>query len=244
MVDIFGKNFKISYGCLIPGKRLLLSFDEKKMLATCNLDGSEAKSIKLEYEPQSFTLYDKNLALVTSWEGSFIQTLNLTSFEPEKKIYIGKNCGSITCCEGKIWLSNYADFLIMTNLDGDILKKIITKANPCNMSMNRAGDIFFTRNYFGDFKVLRANSMDVSNVTWLRRVRGVAVGDSNCVYASQGNNIYRFNEERDADGEDTENLFNEDSVNENPSTLSYDYDSKNLRIINDSSKSVLIYKIH
>ncbi|VDI41772.1 Hypothetical predicted protein [Mytilus galloprovincialis] len=102
MVDIFGKNFKISYGCLIPGKRLLLSFDEKKMLATCNLDGSEAKSIKLEYEPQSFTLYDKNLALVTSWEGSFIQTLNLTSFEPEKKIYIGKNCGSITCCEGKI----------------------------------------------------------------------------------------------------------------------------------------------
>lgn len=132
----------------------------------------------------------------------------------------------------------------MTNLDGDILKKIITKANPCNMSMNRAGDIFFTRNYFGDFKVLRANSMDVSNVTWLRRVRGVAVGDSNCVYASLGNNIYRFNEKRDADGEDTENLFNEDSVIENPSTLSYDNDSKNLMIINDSGKSVLIYKIH
>lgn len=246
MVDIFGRHFNISNGCLISGKRLLLSFVEKQMLSICNLNGSDAKSIELDYEPHSFTLYDKNLALVTSWKGCFFQTMNLTSLKPEKKNFIGKNCGGITCSEGKIWLSVDIDYLIMTNLDGDILKKIHTKANPYDISMNRAGDVFFTRRETGDFKVLRANSKDATNFNRLRHANGIAVGESNCVYASKWkpSNIYRIHEERDADGEDTENLFNENSVIENPSKLSYDNETKHLMIINENGKSVLIYKIH
>lgn len=128
-----------------------------KKLFICNLDGTKRETVHLDYVPHSVTLYDKNHALVTSHNGRFIQTVNLTTLKPGKKLYFGTSCGAIASSNGRICLSTSQNSFIITNLNGDVLKKTKTKVDAFDISINRAGDCYYTGN-FNNFFVLPVDS--------------------------------------------------------------------------------------
>ncbi|CAC5355812.1 TRIM28 [Mytilus coruscus] len=239
--DKLGQNVAIYRGCFLPASRLLLSPFTGNKLFVCNLDGANAKSINLDYGPHSVTLYDKNRALVTSWNGRFMQTINLTTLKPGRKITIGTPCGAVTSLDGKICLSTSENSLTLTNLNGDILKKTMTKLEPFDISMNRAGDIYFTRQ-FGHVYILPSRSNEPFIYSEMSGGHGVAVGDHNCIFVAQcGSNkiikIYRNNEVNCI-----ESLLNADDGINSPTALSFDTETKQLMIVSENSNCIRIYK--
>lgn len=236
-----GEYVQIYRGCFLPASRLLFSPFTGNKLFICNLDGTNAKAINLDYSPHSVTLYDKNRALITSWNGRFMQTINLTTLKPERKIPIGIPCGAVTTSDGKICLSTSENSLTLTNLNGDLLKKTMTQLEPFDISMNRAGDIYFTRQ-FGHVYILPAKSNEPFIYSKINGGQGVAVGDHNCTFVAQSSSnkiikIYRKN-----DINCTESLLGEKDGICFPTALSFDKETKKLMIINDNSNCIRIYK--
>ncbi|CAC5355806.1 unnamed protein product [Mytilus coruscus] len=240
LTDIFGKNVSIYKGCFIPTGRLPLSPLIGNNIFICNLDGTKAETVQLDYTPHSVTLNDNEQALVTSFNGRFVQTVNLTTLKPGKKIYFGTNCGSITSSNGRICLSTSQSSFIITNLYGDVLKKTTTKLDSFDISINRAGDCYYTGN-FNNVYVLPVNSEEPILYNEMSDAHRITAGDHNCIYVSRRdlNEIIRIsknNEEYKID-----NLLNADDGIELPTALSYDNDTKQLMIINNAWTSIHIY---
>lgn len=138
MTDIFGKNVLINKGCFIPTGRLLLSLLIENKLLICNLDGTKRETVHLDYVPHSVTLYDNEQALVTSCNGRFLQTVNLTTFKP------GKNYISVQVkVQSPVQTGKYQNSFIMTNLHGDVLKKTTTKLDLFDILI----ELFFYRRH-------------------------------------------------------------------------------------------------
>ncbi|XP_063411207.1 uncharacterized protein LOC134694141 [Mytilus trossulus] len=239
--DIFGKDVTIFKGCFIPDGRLLLSSMSTNQLFICNLDGTDAQSIDLIYTPHSVALYDNSQALVTSRGGCYIQTINLTTLKPEKKIYIGRSCEAVTSLDGKICLSTSGNSLTMISLNGVVLKKTVTKFNPYNISINTAGDIYCT-GQFGHVYVLLANNEEPVIYNEMSGGNGIAVGDHNSIFVAQYdlNLINKISSNGEVNS--VENILNEDDGIILPTALSYDNETRHLMVVNDSRNSILVFK--
>lgn len=240
LTDIFGKNVLIYKGCFIPKGRLLLSPLIGNNLFICNLDGTKKETVRLDYTPHSVTLYDNTLALVTSFNGRFIQTVDLTTLKPGKKLYFGTSCGAITSLNERICLSTSQNSFIITNLNGDILKKTTTKVDAFDISINRAGDCYYTGNFNNVF-VLPVYSEEPNLFSEISGAHRITLGHHNCIYVSRrdSNEIIRISK-NNAEYK-IDNLLNADHGIELPTALSYDHETNQLMIINNAWTSVHIY---
>ncbi|CAC5426476.1 unnamed protein product [Mytilus coruscus] len=91
----------IHCGCFIPGNRLLLANSYYENIYVCDLDGSNVRSIELQYNPCLVALYDNNKALVSSHR-RFFQIVDLDTLEPGSNIGVGLECTVITSVNGNI----------------------------------------------------------------------------------------------------------------------------------------------
>lgn len=134
------------------------------------------------------TLYDNEQALVTSCNGRFLQTVNLTTFKP------GKNYISVqVVVQSPVQTGKYQNSFIMTNLHGDVLKKTTTKLDLFDISINRAGDCFFT----GDINKVNVSPLDSERPILYSKMscaRRITTGDHNYIYVSRrdSNEIIRI----------------------------------------------------
>ncbi|VDI83338.1 Hypothetical predicted protein [Mytilus galloprovincialis] len=211
----------IHCGCIIPGNRLLLANSYYENIYVCDLDGSNVKSIELQYNPCSIALYDNNKALVSSHR-RFVQTIDLDTLEPGSNISVGLECTVITSVHGNICVRGSNSSLSVVDIG--------------------ANEVY----YDNDDKVFVTTSNWKERVFYdspeLKGLMGIAVGDENDVYVSSVdlNAIYKISR----DGQKHDIVLNdEDGINV-PMGLSYNDVTKELMVINEEGLSmIMIYKM-
>lgn len=165
----------------------------------------------------------------------------MTTLKPEKKIYIGRSCEAVTSLDGKICLSTSGNSLTMINLNGDVLKKTVTKFNPYNISINTAGDIYYT-GQFGHVYVLLANNEEPVIYNEMSGGNGIAVGDHNSIFVAQYDSNLVNKISSNGEVNSVENILNEDDGIILPTALSYDNETRHLMVVNDNRNSILVFK--
>ncbi|XP_071153443.1 uncharacterized protein [Mytilus edulis] len=228
-------------GCIIPGNRLLLSQYLGNNLVICDLDGSNSKVITLEYPSARVTLYDNNHALLSLGNNS-IEMINLTTLKPCKKIKVGGNCGGITSMKERIWVRNHPNTLTIVNIKGKVINTMHLTFNPNDICANENGDVFCTD--LESNKVYAVTSdgkeTEIYNSRDLIRAEGVAVDDRGDVYVAgtQSNNIHRISK----DGQEHDIVLTADDGIQKPTGLFYNYETRELLVVNNNFSNVNIYK--
>ncbi|XP_071153117.1 uncharacterized protein [Mytilus edulis] len=238
-----GNEVKIYRGCFIPGNRLLLCQDGGRQLYVCQLDGSKPEIINLDYTPEHITLYDNNHAVVSSgWDG--IQIIDLTSLKPGGIIRIEGNCDGITTVKDKILVQNRPNTLTIVDIKGKVQNTIITTFHPWEIFANKDGDMYCTD--FDSDKVYVVTSdgqeREIYDSPDLKNPFRVAIDDRGDVYVACGgsNNIHKIS----SDGQKHEIVLKADDGINGPTGLCYDYETRELLVINNNYSSINIYKTY
>ncbi|XP_052073509.1 uncharacterized protein LOC127711479 [Mytilus californianus] len=232
----------IHCGCFIPGNRLLLANSYYDNIYVCDLEGSNVRSIELQYNPCAVALYDNNKALVSSYR-RFFQIVDLDTLEPSSNIGVGLECTVITCINGNICVRDSNSSLSLVDIDGVEQRKISTTSDPSYISMNKANEIYYIAD--NDDKVYVTTSDWKERVFYdspeLNGLMGIAVDDNNDVYVSSvdSNAIYRIYR----DGQKHDIILNEEDGIKGPMGLSYNDLTKELMVINEEGLSIMIYKM-
>ncbi|CAC5376378.1 unnamed protein product [Mytilus coruscus] len=194
-----GRYVEINKGCFISGYKLLLIQEDDYYLFVCDLDGSNAVPIKLSYQAECVTPYDRNQALVLDRNG-VIQILNLSDLTLGKQITIGRTeCSSFTSLGEHIWIS-YENLLAKININGKVLQMKKTNFLSCDICLSKRGDVYCSDDNSDKVFVLKLNN-EVSRVVRgfdLRGTRGIAVDTKNQVYIAgkDSENIIRLSSDR------------------------------------------------
>ncbi|VDH90299.1 Hypothetical predicted protein [Mytilus galloprovincialis] len=236
-----GNEVSIRSGCFISDDRLLLYQFRGKHLFVCKLDGSNFSVISLDYEPFNICLYDKNHAVVSLGDKG-IQIINLRSLKPGRIIQVEGICFGITSVKDKIWVKNKLQTLTIVDINGKVLKVLHTKFNPYEICANQDGDVYCTDLYSKKvFLVsLDGKEREIYNSYALKDATSVAVDDRGDLYVTglSSNNIHRISN----DGQKHDIVLSaEDGINL-PSSLSYNNETRELLVLNDHRKSIIIYK--
>ncbi|CAC5426467.1 unnamed protein product [Mytilus coruscus] len=232
----------IHCGCFIPGKRLLLANSYYENIYVCDLDGSNVRSIELQYNPCSVALYFNNKALVSSHR-RFFQIVDLDTLEPGSNIGVGLECTVITSVNGDMCVRNSNSSLSMVDIDGVEQRKIFTTSDPLYLSINKSNEIYYIAS--NDDKVFVTTSDGKGRVFYdspeLKGLMGFAVDDNNDAYVStvDSNAIYKISQ----DGQKHDIILNEEDGIKGPMGLSYNDLTKELMIINEEGLSIMIYKM-
>ncbi|VDI50589.1 Hypothetical predicted protein [Mytilus galloprovincialis] len=228
-------------GCIIPGNRLLLSLFLGNNLFICELDGSNPKEIKLDYPAARVTLYDNNHVLLSLGNGS-IEMINLKTLKPGKKIKVGGHCRGITSMKDRIWVRNHPNTLTKVDIKGKVKNTIHLRFDPFDICANKDGDVFCT-NLTSD-KVYAVSSdgkeTEIYNRCDLISATGVAVDDRGYVYIAgrESNTIHKISN----DGQEHDIVLTADDGIQNPTGLSYNFDTRELLVVNNYGCTVNIYK--
>ncbi|XP_063411379.1 uncharacterized protein LOC134694302 [Mytilus trossulus] len=236
-----GNGVTIYRGCFIPRDRLLLCQYLGKKLSVCKLDGSYSSVINLDNLPQDISLYDENYAVVSVGEKG-IQIIDLATLKLGRTIKVKGDCRGITCVKDKIWVNNKYHTLTIVDIDGKVLKVIRTTFNPKEICANQDGDLYCTVFYSDKVYVVTCDGKEreIYNSLELKSAAGVAVDDRGDVYVAGyvSNNIHRIYN----DGQKHDIVLSaEDGIN-NPIGLSYNNETRELLVLNDAGKSIIIYK--
>ncbi|XP_052059195.1 uncharacterized protein LOC127699849 isoform X2 [Mytilus californianus] len=238
---VLGDNVCIYKGCFIPGNRLILSQYLQSNLFVCERDGSNPKVINLDYIPECITLYDNNQALVPVG-GESVQIIDLTSLKLGRIIKVGRCCYGITSVKDKIWVNGQPKTLSIVDINGKVLKTIRTTFNPWDICANKDGDIFCLHDNSDKVFVVTSDGKEreIYSSPDLDDSQGVAVDHRGDVYVvgRGSNNIHIISD--NGQGHDIV-LTADDGINL-PGGLSYNYETRELLVINNNYETVNIYK--
>lgn len=233
---------RIKEGCFIPDNRVLLVSSFYQKLYVCELDGSNSRSVDLDFNPFTVTLYENNKALVSS-NRRFVQIVDLDSLEPISDIMIGMECSAITSINRDICVRDSNCSLSLVDIDGEEQGKISTTSDPLHLSITKDNEIYYIAS--NDDKVFVTTLYENERVFYdnpdLQNLTGIAVDDNKNVYVSSAtsNAIYRISR----DGQKHEVVLNEEDGIDYPCGLSY-YDlTKEVMVFNDNGGLIQIYKI-
>lgn len=180
----------------------------------------------MDYDPQYITLYDKNYVLV-SVDVDGIQIINLT----------------ITSVKDNVWIKNKSNTLIPVDIMGKVLKKIQTTFDPWDISANKDGDIYCTdRDNDMIFVVtLDGKEREIYSSPDLTEPNGVPVECRSDVYVAgyASNNILKIYK----NGQKYDIVLTADDGINGPSGLFFNYETRELLVINNYFDSVNIYKV-
>ncbi|XP_063420356.1 uncharacterized protein LOC134705570 [Mytilus trossulus] len=237
-----GDNVHVHRGCFIPGGRLLLSQRSMNTLYVCELDGSNPKVIKVDYKIEHINVYDNTHAFVSAGYGG-IQIIDLNLSKPGRKIKIEGHCYGITSVKDKIWVENQPRTLTLMNISGKVMNTIKTTFDPCDICATKDGgvycsDVTKSKVYF---VASDGKEQEIYNSPDLKCPSGVAVDDHGDVYVAGylSNNIHRIS----GDGQIEIVLTENDDINK-PGDLSYNFETRELLVVNNDSETINIYQTY
>ncbi|XP_071152512.1 E3 ubiquitin-protein ligase TRIM71-like [Mytilus edulis] len=229
--------------CFIPGYRLLLGQYNDRKLFVCSIDGFKTKVINVDFKLGGITLYQNNHALVSGAGVDGIQILDLTTLKPGRIIKVGGgDCRGITSVQDKIWVRNQRNTLTIVDINGKLLNTIQTTFDPFDICANKDGNVYCTDYDSNKVYVVTSDGKEheIYNSPELVEPYGVAVDDRGDVYVagSESDTIHRISN----DGQKHNIVLTaDDGINE-PTGLSYNYETKELLVINNNLSYINIYK--
>ncbi|XP_063420294.1 uncharacterized protein LOC134705505 [Mytilus trossulus] len=236
-----GNGVSVFTGCFIPGERLLLGQNGCNKLYVCQLDGSKSRVIDIDYNPLCVTMYDNSHVVVSEGLGG-IQIINLTSFKPGRKIKVEGFCRGITRLKDKIWIRNQLNTLTIVDFNGKVLNTIQTSFDPSNIFASQDGDVYCTDNTNGKVFIVTKDGKEreIYNSPDLDGAVGISIDDRGDVYvAGKGsNNIHRIYH----DGQTSDIVLTADDGIDRPTRLSYNYETRQLLVVNNDCKHINVYK--
>ena len=236
-----GDDVGIGGGCFISGDRLLIGHYGDTKLSICNLDGSNCKTLKLDYKPGCIIPYDNDHALVSAGQEG-IQIIDITSFKPDRKIEVTGDCTGIAIAKEHIWIKNESNTLSIIDINGKILNTIKTTFDPCDICATKEGDVCCTDCDSDKVFVVTSDGKEreLYSSSDLKGIGGVAVDDSGDVFIAgySSNNIHKLNYYKQKQGL----IMAVDDVINRPTGLSFNNETKELLVVNDQHQSINIYK--
>ncbi|XP_071155302.1 uncharacterized protein [Mytilus edulis] len=236
-----GDNVGIGGGCFISGDRLLIGHYGDTKLSICNLDGSNCKTLNLDYKPGCIIPYDNDHALVSAGQEG-IQIIDLTSFKPDRKIEVTGDCTGIAIAKEHIWIKNESNTLRIIDINGKILNTIKTTFDPCDICATKEGDVCCTDCDSDKVFVVTSDGKEreLYSSSDLKSIGGVAVDDSGDVFIAgySSNNIHKLNHYQQKQGI----IMAVDDLINRPTGLSYNNETKELLVVNDQHQYINIYK--
>ncbi|XP_071155270.1 tripartite motif-containing protein 2-like [Mytilus edulis] len=237
-----GDGVRVYRGCFIPGNRLLLSQFSQNNLYVCELDGSNPKVIQVDYKIEHMSLYDNTHALVSSGYGG-IQIIDLNLFKPGRKLKVRGHCYGITSVKDKIWVENQPKTLTIMNISGKVINTIKTTFDPCDICANKDGDVYCTDVTKSKVYFIAADGeeREICNSSDLKCPSGVTVDDHGDVYVAGylSNNIHRIS----GDGQ-TQIVLTENDDIKKPGDLSFNFETRELLVINNDCETINIYQTY
>ncbi|XP_052064423.1 uncharacterized protein LOC127704425 [Mytilus californianus] len=245
LTEVLGSDVRISNGCFVSGKRLLLSHYNSLHIYVCGYDGNDVHQIKLKHKSRDVAIIDNKRAIVSSANEGF-QILDLTTLTIGRCIKPGrKGCYAVTCSNGQIWTSNGGTTISQIDISGNILRSITTKNEIRDFCIDNDSNIYYTERSFSDSNVYRITPDRQESIfcshSDLNRPRGIDVDDKGNVYVGgmMSDNIHRIS----SDGKDRQIILTkEDGINYSWD-LCYNRENKQLFVVNDNTKSVAIYSL-
>lgn len=243
LTSVLGSDVRISNGCFVSGKRLLLSHYNSQHIYVCGYDGNDVNRIKLEHKLHDVAMIDDNQAIVTLKDKGF-QILDLTTLtlgiciKPE-----GRGCYVVTCSNDQIWTSDGLKTISQIDISGNILRSIPTNNIVQSLCIDNNDNIYYIPN--SDNNVYRIIHDGQESIYFshsdLIKPWGIDVDEKGNVYVGgmMSNKIHRIS----SDGKDHQIILTKNDGIMGPWGLCYNREKKQLLVVNDYKKSVAMYNL-
>lgn len=236
-----GDDVQIFRGCFTPTSKLLLTSLSGNLIFTCNFNGNNQRSVKLDSSPNRVSLYDSNTVLLSTGD-DFIQKINLSDLTLNGKITVVRKTEGIYCRNGRIWVRSDIKTFTMMDIYGQVHNKIATTFDIWDISVHQSGDVYYTDWNDSVFAVTQeGKERKVHAGPDLRGAVGIAIDNRGYIYVTghDSNNIQRIS----PDGKDHTVILTEEDGIKGPTGLAFNEDTNELMVINDYMRSIFIYKI-
>ncbi|XP_063400101.1 uncharacterized protein LOC134684723 [Mytilus trossulus] len=245
LTSVLGSKVKISKGCFVSGKRLLLSHYNSKHISVCGYDGNGVHMITLEHELRDVAMVDDNQAIVTLSDKGF-QILDLTTLTLGRCIKPGgKGCCAVSCNNDQIWTFNGGLTISQIDISGNILRYITTKNRVHNLCIDNNGNIYYTTGNGADNNVYRITPDGQESLffshsdlifPWV-----IDVDHKGHVYVGGmgSQNIHRIS----SDGKDHQIILTKDDGINGAWDVCYNRETKQLLVVNDYKESLAMYTL-
>lgn len=140
-----GNDVKIFRGCFTKSHKLLLSQNNERVLHLCDVDGSNIKSIPLDFDPHQVTCYDDNMAIVSGGYECFFGFIKLSTLKPGKKTAAGDRCNGVCCMNGQTWFTIVTDTITLIGSIGQTRQKVASMTNSKDMCVDKDGISLITK---------------------------------------------------------------------------------------------------
>lgn len=243
LTSVLGSDVKISNGCFVSGKRLLLSYYNSPCIYVCGYDGSVVHMITLEHNPWDVAMIDNERAIVTlNYKG--FQILDLTTLTLGRCIQLEESVYyAVTCSNNQMWTSSGGFTINQIDTSDNILRSIETKNKIKDFCIDKDSNTYYTT--ISNNNVYRKTPDEQESIFYrhsnLRRPWNVVVDEDCNVYVSglDSNNIHRIS----SDGNFHRIILTEKVGIKAPWGLCYNWETKQLLVTNDNRNSVAIFNL-
>lgn len=237
----FGNNVAFGKGCFIPGERLLLPHYSGQFLYITDCEGRSMLKIKLDCDPWDVVSVNESTAIVTMKKKG-IQILDLKTMKLSKFIKPGgSGCWAISASINGIWVERNDNSVHMIDINGNILRKIITQHKLWDFCVSATGNIFYVTSLQSVVYIIKTNGTHeiFYSSSDLREPSSVAVDEYGSVYVTGrgSDNVHRIS----ADGAYYDIILKRQDGIYRPSALCYNKEDKKLMVINNCNRNAMIF---
>ncbi|CAG2208409.1 unnamed protein product [Mytilus edulis] len=230
-------------GCAtLPNGHLLIANSKENRLIEYSDTGEHIRDIPVSDRPFDITVIDTNRVCVTYSDIKFVEILNGSTFNVEKKISLQTLCHGISIEDGRLYVISGHFTIQVLDLSGRNLDFLKMPSNSV-LHITTGRDRIFYTDY--DKNILHCCSLKGYELWHLQkksitRPHGVAVDTYNNVYVVGflSHNLTIIQQ----DGKDSKTLLTKSDGLDNPTAVYYDKEKRTLLICNYKGK-VALYKV-